>query len=182
MPDDCAVDGRWPEVLDIVRFGHLGTAGDPAQPENVLIDGDEWRLIDELGPAEAYSELAPHLATGPRLLGNRGGAVRADEAAEGIDASLALIEPPHVEFLLRPAAETHDKLKPRVVFRLFGRNFELNLTDFAVRQRVLDAGLGTHNADDLGFGGADHTLLTVSLAEAYQEWHSKLAAAVLFLP
>lgn len=176
----CEVDGQWPEPLDIVRFGYEERLDDPAQPENVLIDDADWQRVGRLPSDGAYQALRGHLAPGPLLFGNRGAAVTENIAAEGMEASLALIEPDSVEFLMKPAEETQGKLKPRVSFRLGGgrRLFELNLTDYFARPLVLAAGCGTYSVEDLDLGGK-RILLTVSLAEAHKGWHSKLAAAVV---
>src|SRR5882724_4930608 len=88
----CEVDGRWPELFDIVRFDYEDCLEDPAQPENVLIDGREWGLAGRLDPQDAYARFAADLEPGPELLGNRGKAVKEDIAAEGVEASLALVE------------------------------------------------------------------------------------------
>src|SRR4051794_37579740 len=62
---ECAVDGRWPELLDVVHFGYEKPLEDPAQPENVLIDGSPWELCRRLPRDEAYGRLGRFLAHGP---------------------------------------------------------------------------------------------------------------------
>lgn len=179
----CRVDGRWPEPLDIVRFGYVERLDDPAQPENVLIDETEWQLLGHLDPSDAYVEFEDDLEPGPELLGNCGKAVLEDIAAEGVEASLTLVEPTvPVSFVMHPAEETYGKLKPRAVFDLDGEKYELGLTDIEVEARVRQAGVGAYSAEDLGFETPEKTLLTISLGEAYRGWHTKLVAAVLFLP
>jgi hypothetical protein len=180
---ECSVDGRWPEVLDRVRFSYQGSTGEPSQPENLLLGAEDWELAGELDLEAAYGELSPHLADSPSLFGNFGKAVADEVAKQGLDASLVLLEPEHpVNFVLKPASETYGKFKPRVGFVTSGRPYELNLTDFEVYRLVLDAGPGTYAAEDLGLDASGHTLLTVSLAGAYNGWHHKLVAAVLSLP
>jgi hypothetical protein len=179
----CKVNGRWPEPLDVVRFGYVEQLKHPAQPENVLIDETEWELVERVDPGGAYAELENGLELGPALLGNRGKAVKGTVAAEGVEASLALVEPTApIAFLMRPPEETYGKLKPRALFELAGEEYELGLTDIVVESRVREAGVGTYSGGDLGFDDSDATLLTISLGEVYRGWHSKLAAAVLFLP
>lgn len=143
---ECAIEGRWPEVLDVVRFGFSEHLEDPAQPEN------------------------------------RGKAVTEDDAAEGVEASLTLIEPESgVIFSMRPPEEEHGKYKPRVVFNFASKRYDLVLTDVPLEEAVRRAGVGEHMAEDLEIGDTDRALLTVSLGEAHNGWHTKLAAAVLFL-
>lgn len=179
----CKVNGRWPRLLDIVRFGYVERLDDPAQPENVLIDEAEWQLVDSLALDDAYAELAPFLEQGPELLGNHGKAVKAAIAADGVEASLALVEPaPPISFLMHSPEETYGKLKPRAEFDLNGATYELGLTDIEVEGRVRESGIGTYGAEELGFDPPERTLLTISLGESYRGWHWKLAAAALFLP
>jgi hypothetical protein len=180
---ECGVEGRWPEVLDVVRFGYAERLEDPAQPENVLIDDSEWELRKELAPEEAYESLPRFLTTGRRLLGNYGAAVKDEEAAKGVEASLALIEPRSgIELIMRPPEDEQGKYKPRVVFDFGSTQYKLPVTDFPVERAIREAGVGCYDPGDLGFDASGSVFLTVSLGEAYNGWHYKLAAAVLFLP
>lgn len=180
---ECGVDGRWPEVLDVVRFGYEKRLDDPAQPENVLIDGSPWELRKRVPREEAYERLGGFLAEGPALLGNRGKAMPEKEAAKGVDASLALIEPAAgVSLIMRPPEDEEGKHKPRVGFDFASRRYDLRLTDIPIEKAVRAAGVGEYNPRDLGFDAAGPTLITVSLGEAKNGWHTKLGAALLFLP
>lgn len=180
---ECGVERRWPEVLDVVRFGYSKKLEEPAQPENFLIDGSAWELRRRLKPTEAGETLHRFLASGPRLLGNRGRAMPEGEAAEGVEASLALIEPRSgIELALTPPEDGQGKPRPRVTFRFASKEYELPVTDIPVERAIREAGIGRHDPEDLGFDGSGTVFLTVSLGEAYEGWHYKLAAAVLFLP
>lgn len=177
------IDGKPPDLLDVVRIQYLEELENPAQPENVLLDDEPWKRVATIGLDEAYQCLAGSLVEGPALLGNRGKAVPENESTKGVAASLALVEPDEpVEFVMRPPAETYGRLKPRAVFHLSGHRYELGLTDLKVERQVLKAGVGEYTAGQLGFGEPGRTLLTVSLGEAHDGWNTKLAAAVLFLP
>lgn len=179
---ECAVDGRWPEVLDVVRFGYERPLEDPAQPENVLIDGSAWQLRKRLPREEAYGRLGRFLAKGPMLLGNRGKAMPEEQADEGVKHSLALIEPAKAIFLLRPPEETYEKLKPRLRFEFCSSVYELGLTDIAMREKVLRAGIGEYAPETLGVDPGGPLLLTISLGEPQEGWHTKLVAAVIPFP
>jgi hypothetical protein len=180
---ECGVDGRWPEVLDVVRFDYVKRQDDSAQPENVLIDGSPWELRKTMPREEAYERLRSHVTEGPALLGNRGKAMPAEEAAKGMDASLALIEPAAgVSLVMRPPEEEEGKYKPRVVFEFASKRYDLRLTDIPVEKAVRAAGVGEYSPRDLGFDAPGPILVTVSLGEAKNGWHTKLGAAVLFLP
>jgi hypothetical protein len=180
---ECEVEGRWPAVLDVVRFGYEEELEEPAQPENLLIDDSPWELLKRLPREEAYGRLRGILDEGPALLGNRGKAVTEEDAADGVEASLTLIEPAAgVSLIMRPPEDEFGKLKPRVVFSFGSRVYDLVVTDVPIAEAVRDAGVGEHAPDDLGLDAGGPMLLTVSLGEAHDGWHTKLAAAVIFLP
>lgn len=180
---ECGVDGRWPEVLDVVRFGYSKRTEDPAQPENFLIDGSEWELRKRLDPAEAAGSLRRFLTAGSKLLGNRGKAVKDEVAAEGVETSLALIAPRSgIELILSPPEDGQGKPRPRVVFDLGRTRYDLPVTDIPVEEAIREAGVGVYDPEDLGFDATGTVLLTISLGEEFEGWHYKLAAAVLFLP
>jgi hypothetical protein len=122
-PAHYRIQGRDVQPLDIVSFEHCDKVDDPFQPENVAISDIEWQLTGCLRPSEAYAALSPHLVEGPMLLGNRGAAVPAEEAARGVEASLALIEPREVIFSLRHPYEGKSASRPRVSFSLNGRDY-----------------------------------------------------------
>jgi hypothetical protein len=179
---ECGIGGAWPEVLDVVRFGYVKRLGDPVQPENLLIDDSDWELRKKIPPGEAHERLRSHLCKGPRLLGNRGAAVMEDEAVENAEGSLALVEPTAgISLLMRPPEEEHGKLKPRVAFHFGRRQYKLPLTDVPIEEAVKAAGVGEYSPRDLGLDASGSVLLTISLAEEFNDWHHKLVAAVIFL-
>jgi hypothetical protein len=173
------VAGRQVKLLDVVRVYHEGLAGNPAQPENVVLSDHAWELTDMLDPEMARAELADHIMGRGPLFGNRGQAVPAEQAAEGLDASIALIEPPE-EVAFRTRRFT-GSISPRAVFAFSGRELNLAITDEPMRATVLKAGDGEHSLADLGID-CDHTIMTISLAEPKGEWCSKLVAGFPFFP
>ncbi|MEX2447589.1 MAG: hypothetical protein WD404_02465 [Solirubrobacterales bacterium] len=181
-PHQHRIDGRDAGIFDIVGFEHDGGTADPTQPENVRVGGARWWRTGRMGRKDAARSLDTHRVEGPALLGNRGLAVREEEAKRGVDASLALVQPDGVEFRLDPPREGTAKLRPRVGFELGGEAYELSLTDTVVRPRLMRAGVGSHGASDLGLDPDERLLLTVSLAEAREGWCTKLAAAIFTLP
>jgi hypothetical protein len=180
-PRDCCVDGRMVEELDIVRFNYTARVGDPAQPENVAIEERDWELIDRVAPQDAYRLLRPHLEPGPALLGGTERGVPEALAQEGMEASLALVEPDTVMFRSQDNPFEQGR-QARAVFVIASQPYDLGITDRAVAPRVKDQLDGTYSPSELGFGEPAHTVLTVSLAEPFNENRWKLAAAVLFLP
>jgi hypothetical protein len=177
--DECRVAGRSPRLLEIVSFTHEGPEGDPAQPENVVIGKAPWVLegTDFDAALEVLLEAADQ---GPMLFGNRGRAVSDHVAAEGLDASLALIEPVGLRFGHGPPAAAH-KGSPRAIFRFGGQDWSLPVTDFDVGPKILRLPEGVHGWTDLELDEPERALLTVSLGTAHEGWHHKLVAAVLCL-
>lgn len=176
------IDGRDIEPLDVVRIEHGDGMNDPSQPENVAVGDARWELSGKVDLPDANAVLAPHLVEGPVLLGNRGGAVPEDEAMRGVEASLAIVRPAAVEFHLEEPWEGTGRPRPRVRFDLAGQRYDLALTDYLVAPRLMKLGLGSHGLASLGLLKRSEALLTVSLAEARDEWCTKLVAAALFLP
>jgi hypothetical protein len=148
----------------------------------VPVDDSRWQLTGAIDPVDAADVLSPHLVEGPELLGNRGAAMLETEAMEGVDASLALVRPRRVLFRLEPPWEGRGSPRPRVVFTLAGKGYDLALTDYQVAPRLMRAGLGDHDAAELGLAPRAAVCLTISLAEARDGWCTKLVAAVIPLP
>ena len=166
-----------PRELDVVSFSHDGFAGDLVQPENVVVDGTPWTNEGPMAPAEALELIEPHLHTANAVLGNRGKAVPAHVAEEGVDESLCLLEPASLGFVLTPTR------KPLTGFSYGGTMWELPLTDFTVSNEVRRTGEpGTYSLEDLGFETPRRVVLLLSLATNHNDWHSKLAAGVLRFP
>jgi hypothetical protein len=166
-----------PRELDVVSFGHHGFEGDPAQPENVILDESAWTNEGPMDAAEALRLIEPHLHTGDAILGNRGNAVPAHVAKNGMDESLCLIEPTGLQFVLTPEP------KPRTRFTHGGKSWELPLTDFAVSGEMRRTGQpGAYSLAELGFGTSNRVILLLSLGTNNNNWHSKLVAGVLLFP
>lgn len=181
-PGDCAVGGRPPRPLDLVCFPYRNRLEDPAQPENVLIDGGGWELAGTVAPAEAYALLNQYLEPGPALLGGVDRGVADAVAQEGLDASLCLVEPDSIEFVSKPPFAPGKARRARAVFELDGQRYDLGITDSLVAPRLKGAEYGCYSALDLDFPDPSHTLLTVSMTEPLNETRWKLAAAVHLLP
>ncbi|HET7445779.1 MAG TPA: hypothetical protein VFJ57_14090 [Solirubrobacterales bacterium] len=177
----CEVAGRLPRLLDVVRFEYVEQLDDPAQPENLLLDDRPWEWVETIEPSLAYERLRGSLVRGPRLLGNRGKAMLDEKAREGVESSLALVEPQE-PLVFRAERKDGGRLSPRVEFQLRGQGYDIGITDFVVGPRLRQLGEGEYSAEELGLGRPGHVLLTASLGEPLDEWRWKLAAAIQFLP
>jgi hypothetical protein len=175
---ECGVDWRTPRLLEVVSFAHRGPEGDPAQPENVVIANAPWKLEGLANPGKALALLLKVADRGSALFVNRGRAVPETVAAEGLDCSLALIEPEHLRFGHGPPAEAHAG-SPRTLFEFGGRDWSLPVTDFDFGPKILRMPEGVYGWADLGFDKPERALLTTSLGAAHAGWHHKLVAAVI---
>jgi hypothetical protein len=88
------VDGRFPQLREVVEFETGGPCPLTGQPENVLVTDKAWRLDRRWTQAEAATIVDPHLVPGPELLGGLGRTLTAAHVAASPTApSLAVVEP-----------------------------------------------------------------------------------------
>lgn len=179
---ECRVGARTPQPFEIVSFVHRGSEGDPAQPENVVIAKAPWKFEGTADPDTALELLLDVADAGPVLFVNSGRAVPEHVAAQGIKASLALIEPQHLRFGHGPRAQAPHAGSPRALFRFGGKAWNLPVTDFDVGPRILRLPEGVYGWEELGIHEPRRTLLTMSLGTVHEGWHHKLVAAVLRFP
>jgi len=179
---DCRVEGREAQLLDIVRFDYEEELGDPAQPENVLIDHSPWKLTGVLASGEAYGFLGPHLTQGPALLGGTEKGIDEDVAQQGVPASLTLAEPDEISFRSQDDPFRAGRRQARAIFKLGSAGYNLGISDLVIAPIIKGAGDGDYSAVDLDLPDLAHTILTISLTEPLNEVRWKLAAAVQFLP
>lgn len=173
--DDCGLNS-YPQEFDVVTFEHVGHDEDVTQPENLLVDRPPWKVEAPMEPAQVLPLLEPLLQPGHVLFGNRGKAVPAHVAVEGMDQSLCLVEPSVLGFELTVEG------KPRARFQCGTKEWDLQVTDHRVRPQLLRQEPGLYDLDDLGFGQPARVILLLSLATPHNEFHTKLAAAVLDFP
>jgi hypothetical protein len=171
-PSDFKADGWEPRPLDVVSFPYRRLEPEPAQPENLLIDRGPWRLVERLNVADAFSRLEPLLSVGPELLGNRDRGMPEEKAGAGIAASLALVEPEGLCFVV---GQSFGKLTARACFELGGQSYDLPVTDRLLKPRLVSKERGRYGAVDLDLAGP-RTLLTVSLGQPLNGTNWKLVA------
>jgi len=179
--EECTVDGRMPQLLEVVTFEHDGPEGDPAQPENVVLTDAEWTSEGMASSALVREVIQEVTLTRPPLLVNNGAAVPEHVAAEGLDASLALIAPARLRIGHGP--EAHPSAPgARALFAWAGAERNFPITDFVVGPRVRQRPQGLYAPEDLGLPAESKLRLTVSLGVAHESWCYKLVAAVVPLP
>jgi hypothetical protein len=174
----CGVEGRYPRVLEVVRFEKLDSSPLPHQPENVLVPAEPWELEVGMSRIEAADVVDEHLEYGPELL--RGTARTLDEQAvqaRPMEVSLAVVEPQDLHF-------EHEQVpwgsgsRMWARFRLGGHHQGLTLSDFAIRPRLGKQPPGIYTLEGLGLQPPARAIITVSLGDALDGRHYKLAAAV----
>jgi hypothetical protein len=165
--------------LEIVSFETVDSCPLPHQPENVLVPAEPWELQGAMSREQAAEIVDQHLEQGPDLL--RGIARTLDEdavQASPMNASLALIEPTDLRFEHESVSWGNgSRLWAR--FRLGGSHHGLTLSDFVIKPRLQRRPFGTYTLEELEITPPPRTVVTVSLGDAFDGRHYKLAAAVI---
>lgn len=174
---DCAIDGdRWPRLLEIVTFEIEGEDDLPWQPENLVVAPGDWQSDGQMDAAEASERVASHLHEGGELFGNHGKAVPHGVATRGMESSLELVIVSDPTFI---HDVSHGHHRARVSFCHGGGDWTLTATDPVLKARLLERPVASYAWRDLGMGDSDELLLTLSLADVDNDWHTKLVAAVI---
>lgn len=131
-------------------------------------------------PALARAAMKHVTLRRPPLLVNNGAAVPEHVAAEGLEASLALIEPVQLRFGHGPQAHQSSS-GARALFRWGGEGRNFPITDLLIGPRLVQHPPGLYTPAELGLPESE-LLLTVSLSLPHEQWCYKLVAAVVPLP
>ncbi len=173
-------DGSEPQVLDLleVELGHYKP--EPHQPENYLISGRKWRLLERPASKKYLNLLDSHLVQCPELFGNYSDRVAYDTFVDKpAEVSLALVQPENLRWIID---QYEEKRKTRAFFDFRGRIYDLAITDPRWKRRLSHLPVGTHALTKAGLGGNERILLTISLGEPFEGFCYKLVAAVILLP
>lgn len=161
----CRLDvGRPPQPLDVVRIPLVGARPERHQPENSLLGGGQWQLVDELSVRTAAAYLDRVVLSGPNLLGDRADSIDWDWIQQnGMNASLGIVKV-HPVFYVNPWG------KLRASFTLRGAHYDLAVTDLAA---------WANDARQPGFRVQSDWYLTISLGERFDQKNRayKLVAA-----
>lgn len=174
----CGIDGRYPQLREVVTFETQGACPLPGQPENVLVGVGPWELESRLSPEEAAGIVEPHLVKGPEVLGSLSDRIsEAIVQQEPVSVSLQVIEPEALEF-------EHERVpwgsgsRTWARFSLGAAWHAIRLTDVIVRPWLVKHDPGTYTLEDMGIDRTARVALTVSLGDAFEGTHYKLAASV----
>jgi hypothetical protein len=154
----------------------------PHQPENWLIDGSGWELVDRPAPQEHAAVVAASICQSPVLFGNTGRSVEeAQFQQHPAQESLVLVRPGDIRW--RTEFNTYTRRnKARVVFRLEHLYYDLPLTDPSYVGPLKRLDEGDHRSSELGIPEDREILFTLSLGEPLDGICYKLVAAVVAVP
>jgi len=175
-------DHSEPHLLDVIRVGLSHHRPSPHQPENWLVDGSEWTLLERPAAAGHARVVAPAVFRGSVLLGNTGRSVpQAQLRKRPARESLTLVEPADIRW--RTEFNTYElRNMPRVLFQLGDVAYDLPLTDPYYAGPLQRRDEGDYRSSDLGIPEDCTILFTISLGEPLEGICYKLVAAVVVVP
>jgi len=182
--EHCVMNGRWPEVFDVVRVELERPLPTNYQPENWLIADQPWQLLQQADPRTIRDDLRSITDNHDWLLEStdrrvEGAALRADPAA----SSLVLVEPSTLTWRIEtpPWGKQH-----KADFGVDGQDgiYDFPVTDIPIFAQLQPLDDGNYSRSQVGIEDTSDVFLTVSLAEPYAENDRcyKLVAAVVEVP
>lgn len=175
----CAIDGDWPQVLDVVRVSVDAHRPVSYQPENYVIVDRPWRRIERVASAAALQRLAPLVDHQDWMFDD--GDRRVDEAglkASPAPSSLALARPADIGGRLE-AFMGGRQIKTTFHLPDRGRRYEFNVTDPEMHGRLSALNNGSHDRRAVGLQADSDVFYLVSLGEPYNGKCFKLVAGVI---
>ena len=163
--------------LDVVRMGTVKPVPCSYQPENVLLTGKPWLMVNRPADREtALPLINAALAHDAALLGNTH-----DRVGEGalLEASLAILFPEDVRWRIQTGSQ--GKRQTRAVFLHTGTEYALSVTDPVIERRLQNLPEGDHDNRAAWLDGKC-LLFTISLGEPFAGFCYKLVAGVIVLP
>lgn len=174
-------DGSEPQLLDLLEIDFDRPAPERHQPENFLIAGRSWRLVERPVHRKYIRLLDYHLVQGPELFGNNSDRVASatftDTPAE---CSLVLVEPEDLRWYITD--DIKGRRQTRSLFKLYGQHYKLVITDISWQSRINHLEYGTYPFTEAGMDGNQRIILTISLGEPFGGQCYKLVAAVITMP
>jgi hypothetical protein len=179
--EHCTVNGAWPEVFDVVHLEIGDHRPSPYQPENYVISGTPWELVRQEQPGDVSGLLENLVETDHWLLRSNDRRVQAAVLrANAAPSSLLLVHPSSLTWRVETAPWGDRQRKAD--FRIGGGGwYDWSVTDIPVYEQLRELDDGNYPRDTVGIDDDSDVLLTISLAEPYQENDAcyKLVAAVL---
>lgn len=178
LQDQVYANGKYPELLDIIRITYVGYQPSTFQQENHVIDNSiRWEHIGKLNPNHLDTLVDEPDQLWETMRNDSTSGINDRIAGEILTqqrASLYLIEPENVR--IRVSAEgaqwDDNRLRVRAFFDYNGIHYGLMVTDLAFESRYTQLGIGLYDPENI-------RLFTVSLGEIDQRGYAyKLVAAV----
>lgn len=165
-----------PVPCDLIRVEAPWADKRPGQPENRIIDGTPWQLLER--PASRAHLALLERAPGERglLFGTRGRAVR--EGATGESPSILYVEPDSAR-AVRAWDPSKERYRSRLRFAAGGIRYDLPLADRHYNAVLMRHGEGEYTLDALGCRAPHGLRIVVELGEPFQGWCYKSVAGIL---
>lgn len=172
-------DGE-PRKLDLVRVQLAGPRPAPGQPENWLVHGAPWRLLERPARRATLNVLRKVIQAEGLLFGCASDRIPASAfAIRPAAASLALVLPTEVRWLFELLGS---KQRVRALFRLGPHHYNLSVTDPLVEEKLKRLPAGCHSSAEAGLA-EDRLLFCISLGEMFSDGNCyKLVAGVIEAP
>src|SRR5262249_28326885 len=153
-PNDYLLDdGTEPAPLEVIRVGVQTSRPAPHQPENWVIDGSRWELLERPAGKGSSSILQSAIVRGPELLMGFSDRIDDAEIHRGLKSSLALIAPRTLSLYHQLSYRGNPQARGRFALGTVGQpvTYDLSITDLAWRNRVLQQGPHTLSQNSTPF-------------------------------
>ncbi len=169
--------GHHPEPLDIIRIKLDHQRPKYHQPENWVISGEKWTLVDtELHELSILAINAALQREGYILHDDRHAIAKRELKEMPVFRSLTLVSPTDPEFFIRE--KDGGTFQPRTTFEFDGREYDLPITDPKWREQARIGGIGSLPSAEI-VNDDEEILFTISLGEAVEnKMCYKIVAAI----
>ncbi len=168
--------GHHPAPLDIISVKLDRQRPKYHQPENWVISGESWELIDTELSHQAELALNVALQREGAILCNTDSKIPKHELKDiPVLQSLTLVSPSNPEFYVHEKDDGKDQ--PRTTFDFDGHEYDFPITDPRWRQRAQQDGRGSLPSAEM-VDDDKEILFTISLGEAHEGNCYKIVAAV----
>jgi hypothetical protein len=181
-PHHTLLPGRTqPRLLDRILVDAGWPDHHPEQPENRLIEGTPWQLLERPANLDALRIIPPAMERTPELLGDTETRLRASRVRELPGPSLALLTPRHLRLSIQ---EDHDLGRQRVRAHFWwgGREWRLPLQDERYRRGLYAKPEGEYAAEVFHLRPDPPIYCVVALGLPFGGWCYKSVVSLFQLP
>src|SRR5207245_1958362 len=133
-----------PQNFDVIRMGFAKAMPIPSQPENWLVDGTAWKLLDRPAPPNLHKLVRDAVHLNDHLFGSLSDRIDAlTFSSNPAKESLALVKPGNLRWIVD---SFWAKRKARVLFRVGNADYNLALTDPPFDNCLKKLELGHHKS------------------------------------